>query len=104
MKLTSGVNFIKVLCTAFTPVGPKSAKKNTSDLTVFFVYSGSVCVKAVRRTLMKLTAGLHLGFAVNRYLNETITRQCKTNGQRQFNLIERKDLFGKEDENMFFCL
>ncbi len=31
---------------------------DTADLTVFFAHSGSVCVKAVHRTLMKLTPGL----------------------------------------------
>jgi len=33
------------------------AQNDNADLTVFFACSGSTCVKAVRRTLMKLTPG-----------------------------------------------
>jgi len=33
------------------------APNDTADLTVFFVHSGSMCIKAVRRTLMKLSPG-----------------------------------------------
>jgi len=32
---------------------------DTADLTVFFAHSGSACVKAVRRTLMKSTPESH---------------------------------------------
>jgi len=35
---------------------PKSAKK-TDNFTVFFVLSGSGCIKAAHRTLVKLTPG-----------------------------------------------
>jgi hypothetical protein len=45
---STGVNYINVLCTAFEPVDPKSVK-DTYDI------SGSTSVKAVRRTLMKLS-------------------------------------------------
>jgi len=38
---------------------------DTADLTVFFVHSGSAFVKAVRRTLMKLTAGRRYYFCFN---------------------------------------
>ncbi len=58
MKLTPGLNFINVLCTASTPADPKSVK-DTNDLTVFFTLSGSTSTKAVRRMLMKLTPGLN---------------------------------------------
>jgi len=34
-------------------------QNNTADLTVFFAHLGSACVKAVRRMLMKLTAGVN---------------------------------------------
>ncbi len=51
-----GVNFINVLHTAFTLVDPKSVKK-IDNLTVFFTLLGSASVKAVRRTLMKLSPG-----------------------------------------------
>jgi hypothetical protein len=54
--LTAGVNFIKILWKVFTHVDPTSAKK-TYKLTVFFALLGSAHVKAVCRTLMKLTAG-----------------------------------------------
>jgi len=49
-----GVNFINVLQAAFTQTDPKSAKE-LLDLTVFFALLGFLCVKAARRTLMKLT-------------------------------------------------
>jgi hypothetical protein len=52
---SAGLNFINVLCTAFTLVDPKSVKKDTDDLTVFFTLLGSTSAKAVRSTLMKLT-------------------------------------------------
>ncbi len=54
MKLTPGLNFINVLLTAFTLADPKSVKK-IDNLTVFFTLLGSACVKAVHRTLMKLS-------------------------------------------------
>jgi len=49
MKLTAGLNFPNILCTAFGRADPKSAKKYTDDLSVFFALLGSTCVKAVRR-------------------------------------------------------
>ena len=54
--LAPGLNFINVLCTAFTLPDPKSVKK-TVKLSIFFTLSGSTSVKAVRRMLMKLTPG-----------------------------------------------
>ncbi len=42
---------------------PKCAKK-TDNLTVIFVFSGSVHVKAACRTLMKLTLGCNEGVKV----------------------------------------
>ncbi len=44
--LTLGLNFINVLCTAFTRTYPKSVK-DTDDLTVLFY--------AAHKTLVKLT-------------------------------------------------
>jgi len=52
----TGVNFINVLQAAFTGEDPKSAKK-TDNLAVFFVLLGSVPVKAVLKTLVKLKPG-----------------------------------------------
>jgi hypothetical protein len=54
MKLTPGLNFIKVLRTAFTPVAPQSAQSSCQYL---FTLLGTTSVKAVLRTLMKLTIG-----------------------------------------------
>jgi hypothetical protein len=51
-KYDLGLNFISILCTAFTLVDPKSVK-DTYDLTVLF------SAKAVRRMLMKLTPELN---------------------------------------------
>jgi len=50
----SVLNFINVLFTAFTLPDPKSVKK-TVKLSIFFTLLGSTSVKAVRRTLMKLS-------------------------------------------------
>jgi len=54
MKLTSGLNFINVLHTAFTNGDPKNIKK-TVKLSIFLTLLGSASVKAARRMLMKLT-------------------------------------------------
>jgi len=54
MKLTPGVNFIIVLCTDFTLVDPESLKILLSH-QYLFTLSGSAGIKAVRRTLMKLS-------------------------------------------------
>ncbi len=59
MKPTPGVNFFNILHTAFALVDPKSVKK-IDNLTVFFTLLGSASVKAVRRTLMKLSPGVQL--------------------------------------------
>ncbi len=57
MKRTApGVNFTNVLHAAFTLVDPEIVKK-IDNLTVFFTLLRSVSVKAVRRTLMKLSPG-----------------------------------------------
>jgi len=53
-NLLPGVNFINVLCSAFTLVEPKSVK-NTVKSSVSFMLSGSAGAKAVHRTLMKLS-------------------------------------------------
>ncbi len=49
-----GVDFINVLCTAFTCVVPKSVKRFTTSLSIFTLLC-STHVKAVRWTLVKLT-------------------------------------------------
>jgi hypothetical protein len=55
-KLPPGVDFTNILRAAFTLADPKRVKK-TDVLTVFFGLLGSGSVKAVRKTLMKLTPG-----------------------------------------------
>ena len=55
-RIHPGFDFINVLREAFTLVDPKSVKK-IDNLTVFFTLLGSLRVKAVRRTLMKLSPG-----------------------------------------------
>jgi len=51
VKLTPGVNFTNVLCTAFTLVDPESVKNTVMSSLSFY----SASVKAVRRMLMKLS-------------------------------------------------
>jgi len=50
----SSVNFTNILRAAFTLADPESVKK-IDNLTVFSTLLGSARVKAVRRTLMKLS-------------------------------------------------
>ena len=52
--LTSGVNFINILWAAFAPVDPKSVKRYLL-LDWILTLLGPMRVKAVRRTLMKLS-------------------------------------------------
>jgi len=52
--LQSGLNFINILCTAFTLIGPKSAGIQSSSQYLFMLL-GSKGAKAVHRMLMKLT-------------------------------------------------
>jgi len=59
ISCNSAVNFINVLLTAFTLPDHKSVKK-TVKLSIFFTLLGSTSVKAVRRTLMKLTPGVYV--------------------------------------------
>ena len=51
---TPGVNFTNILRAAFTREDPKIAKE-LLNLIVFFALLGSLCKKAARRTLVKLT-------------------------------------------------
>ncbi len=74
-KLTPVLNFINILCTAFTFVDPESVKK-IENLTVFFTLLGSAHVKAVHRTLMKLSLEVHLNSALNRKLKSLISHPC----------------------------
>jgi len=57
VKLTPGLDFINVLRTAFTPVVPQSIRTQSSCQYLFMLL-GPTSVKAVRRTLMKLTPGV----------------------------------------------
>ncbi len=50
----TGLDFINVLRTAFTPVVPQSVRTQSS-CQYLFTLLGPTSVKAVRRTLMKLT-------------------------------------------------
>jgi len=58
MKLTPGVNFINIFCTAFVPAGPKSIKRHWQNNWNFKLL-GSAWVKALCRTLMKLTPAIY---------------------------------------------
>ncbi len=60
------VNFINVLRTAFTLTDPKIVNK-IDNLTVFFTLLGSECVKAVRRTLMKLSPDRKLTIRIRKH-------------------------------------
>jgi len=55
-KAWPGLNFIDVLRTAFTLVAPKSVRIQSS-CQYLFTLLGATIVKAVRRTLMKLSPG-----------------------------------------------
>jgi len=59
LGLSPCVNFINVLHTTFMLVDPKSKKIQLSH-KYLSTLSGSASVKAVRRTLMKLSPGLNL--------------------------------------------
>ncbi len=50
-KSSPGVNFINILCAAFTCEDPK-VQKDTDNLTVFFVFLGSASIKAAHKMLM----------------------------------------------------
>jgi len=52
----SSVNFINILRAAFAHIGPKSIKRYWG-FDWILTFSGSTCVKAVHRTLMKLSPG-----------------------------------------------
>ena len=58
MKWTPGVNIINVLCTTFALVGPKSVKRYWQLDWVLTLW-GTTGVKAVSRTLMKLSPVVH---------------------------------------------
>jgi hypothetical protein len=58
MKLSPGVNFINILCSALTLVDLKSVKSTAKSYKYLFTLSGSASVKAVPRMLMKLSPGV----------------------------------------------
>ncbi len=55
---SSGVNSTNILHTDFMRTNPRSAKK-TYNFTVFFALLGSECIKAARKTLVKLATGVN---------------------------------------------
>jgi len=57
-QIAPGVNFINILRTAFTLVGPKSVKRYWRLDWVLTLW-GTTGVKAVRRTLMKSSPGVN---------------------------------------------
>ncbi len=56
MWTAAGLNFINIVCTAFTPVDPKSVRIQSS-CQYLFTLLGSMVAKAARRTMMKLSPG-----------------------------------------------
>ncbi len=60
IPLCPGVNFTNILPAAFMLVEPKGIKKIDS-LSVYFMLSGFAHVKAVHRTLMKLSPDFSYG-------------------------------------------
>ncbi len=55
MKMTLGGSILPTsLRAAFMCTGPKSAKRQSSHL-ILFTLLGSVCAKAARKTIVKLT-------------------------------------------------
>jgi len=57
IEMTPSVNFTNVLRTTFTLVDPESVKM-IDNLTVFFTLLGSASIKALRKTLMKLSPSI----------------------------------------------
>jgi len=73
MKLTAGVNFINVLSTySFNTRGAQKRKRD-SEVVNLFMLLGTKRVKAVRRTLMKLSPGDALLLT----LGKILTIECK---------------------------
>ncbi len=73
MDTTPGLNFTNIFKLSFYARRSRKRKK-TDDLTVFFMLLGSVSVKAVRRTLMKLSPALAPSF-INPVLREVGRRE-----------------------------
>jgi hypothetical protein len=65
VKSTPVANFINVKCTAFVLVDPKSVKRQLSHQWLFTLL-GSMSVKAVHRTLMKLSPGVRQTYREHR--------------------------------------
>jgi len=68
--LLTRLNFINVLRTAFTLTDPESVKKRVK-LSIFFTLLGSTSVKAVSRTLMKLSPSVQ---RAEKRLRTTVTK------------------------------
>ena len=80
-----GFNFINA---AFMHPDTKSAKKTVKSSS-FFVLSGSACVKAARRMLMKLTHGLNLKVKLNIILHLALL--CVRERKKDKDEIDRLD-------------
>ncbi len=57
--IKSGVNFINVFLRSFLGTSGGQKRKKDSEVVNLFTLSGTTCVKAVRRTLMKLSPGVN---------------------------------------------
>jgi len=64
---TPGVNFTNILHAAFTLIDPESIKIQFSH-QYLFTLSGSACIKAVHRTLMKLRSSNNGYFGITFYI------------------------------------
>ncbi len=99
MKLTSGPNFINVLCTAFTHADPRNLIK-TVNLSIFFMLLGSMSVKAAHKTLVKLTPGLEPKNAsiplkdVTQCCNDQASTVSNQMGSVNSTMLEVKSHFG----------
>ncbi len=80
----SGVNFINILRSTFTPVDHESVKVQLSHQCLFTLL-GATSVKAVRRTLMKLSPDI-MGEGKSLSLLETEVRYAKMSS---FNLFAK---------------
>jgi len=76
VKLIPGLDFINVLRTAFTPVVPQSVRTQ-SNRQYLFTLLGPTSVKAVRRTLVKLTPGICPTFFIPNRRNNSFLRRRK---------------------------
>ena len=91
----TGVKFINVLQAAFTSADTKSAKMTVKSSS-FFALSGSACVKAACRTLMKLTPDRALLLTLSPSKNHNLNPRSSTNKQtnkQTFHLLSQTHPF-----------